>query len=379
MRSGFRTTFGMWLDDCHSWDVEFDYLSLGERSNEFSMFSTGFPILARPFFNVQTNAQASELVAYPGTVRGNRRGQCQDLLSGRRRNVQPQSMLLQFVLRIVRLGCEETCGGAATCCPPLLHCCRTDLLVGFRYYNLSDFVGVTENLRVTQPGPSQDTTIASQRQLPRPQRFLRERNRLAHADLSRPMVVGNPDEDRDGQQPSDHHHRRPNHHYAAGRIDARLYDAGILAGGTNSGVYQRDQFTVIPQLGLELGYQVSCHWRAYLGYDLLYWGAVAQAADQIDLNLDPRNFPPITPTGPALPAVPRQDRFLLGAGHPPGPGAPLLSGLRAIPSPFARGRNDTSPLPLGEGQGEGFAANEHVGVAVALPPQFSLVRQYGDK
>ena len=36
---------------------------------------------------------------------------------------------------------------------------------------------------------------------------------------------------------------------------------------TNSGTYPRDEFTMIPQLGLELGYQVSCHWRAYVGYD----------------------------------------------------------------------------------------------------------------
>ena len=80
---------------------------------------------------------------------------------------------------------------------------------------------------------------------------------------------------------------------------SQTFAAGILAGGSNSGVYQRDNLTLIPELNLELGYQWNCHWRAFIGYDILYWGAVTRAADQIDLNVDPRNFPP--PTEGALP------------------------------------------------------------------------------
>ncbi len=40
---------------------------------------------------------------------------------------------------------------ACTCGPPLLNCCRADLLIGFRYYNLSDSVGIHENLTSTAP------------------------------------------------------------------------------------------------------------------------------------------------------------------------------------------------------------------------------------
>ena len=111
MRSGFRTTFGMWLDPCHRWDVEFDYLSLGERSNEFSMFSTGFPILARPFFNVETNAQASELVAYPGVLQGTVAADARTYF---------QAAGITFSRNLCSCDsccescdcCEETCGGA---------------------------------------------------------------------------------------------------------------------------------------------------------------------------------------------------------------------------------------------------------------------------
>jgi hypothetical protein len=80
-----------------------------------------------------------------------------------------------------------------------------------------------------------------------------------------------------------------------------VYSEGVFAGSTNSGSYRRDQFVVIPQLGLELGYQVTTHTRAFLGYNLLYWGSVMQAGNQVDLNLDPRNLPGSIETGMQFP------------------------------------------------------------------------------
>jgi len=182
--------------------------------------------------------------------------------------------------------------------------------MGFRYYNLSDFVGVTEDLRITQPDTdSNGTTIVAHDNFRARNDFygselgLRTqiyRGRWSMEVLAK-VAMGN------------------NHQTIT--IDGQTiitpvggatqhYDAGILAGTTNGGVYQRDAFTVIPQLGLELGYQVNCHLRAYIGYDILYWGAVVRAADQIDLNLDPRNFPPITQQGLPFPQFPgKTDSF----------------------------------------------------------------------
>ena len=63
----------------------------------------------------------------------------------------------------------------------------------------------------------------------------------------------------------------------------------MLASGANLGVFQRDVFTMIPELSMEVGYQFTRHIRAYVGYDILYWGCVRRAADQIDLQVDPLN------------------------------------------------------------------------------------------
>jgi hypothetical protein len=75
-----------------------------------------------------------------------------------------------------------------------------------------------------------------------------------------------------------------------GAPDPVNFTEGIYAGPTNSGNFAKDAFVVIPQLGLELGYQLTNCTRAYLGYNLLYWGSVMHAGDQIDRNIDPRNF-----------------------------------------------------------------------------------------
>ena len=65
---------------------------------------------------------------------------------------------------------------------------------------------------------------------------------------------------------------------------------------------------LIPQLAFELGYQWNCNWRRTLRYSLIYWGSVVRSADQIDLNLDPRNM---STNRPGLP-LPRVSRVFRG-------------------------------------------------------------------
>ncbi len=295
-RSGYRTTVGMWLDACHTWGVEFDYLSLGQYADGFSQSSTGNPILARPFFNLETNAQASELVAYRGLVEGSISASVSDYF-------QSAGATLSWNLCTCDSCCEscDPCGD--DCGPPLLFCCRTDLLLGLRYYNLSDSVIVGEDLRVTEEGPLENTTFVIRDNFRAENHFygsevgLRTRlyrgrwsmeilTKIALGNTHRTVTI-------DGTTA-----------ITAPNEPTRTYDAGILAGYSNSGKYESDHFTMIPQLGLELGYQVNCNLRAYVGYNILYWCGVARAADQIDLNLDPRNFPPSTGGGLPFPQFP---------------------------------------------------------------------------
>ena len=175
---------------------------------------------------------------------------------------------------------------------------RTDLLIGFRYYGLTDQLGVVENAQITAAGPTQNTSFLINdnfharnefygSELGLRTQFYRSRWSL---QLLAKIALGNNHQTVtiDGQTT-----------ISAPGQPTQVYDAGILAVGSNSGVHQQDVFTMIPQLGIELGYQVNRNWRAYAGYNIVYWDRVARAAGQVDLDVDPRNFPP--PQTPALP------------------------------------------------------------------------------
>jgi hypothetical protein len=316
-RSGFRTTLGMWIDNCQNWGVEFDYLSLGQAANGYERESNGSTILARPFYSLYiepkgTNGQASELVAYPGIVQGSVGVETKDYF---------QSVGVTMSYNICSCNpcgdscgegcgssCGSGCGGGGELCPdascaPVAFGCRTDLLMGFRYYNLSDFVGITEDLTVTQTGPTKGTTYLIHDNFEAKNDFygseLGLRTRIYRCrwsvEILSKIAVGNT-------------HQTVNINgqtiITPSGGTSQTYDVGTFASGTNIGVYQRDVFTVIPQLGVELGYQMTCNWRAFIGYNLLYWGCVGRSGDQIDLNLDPRNFPPATAGGLPYPAYP---------------------------------------------------------------------------
>ena len=71
-------------------------------------------------------------------------------------------------------------------------------------------------------------------------------------------------------------------------------DHGLLVQPTNAGTYNRDQFSVIPQIGLTGGYQVTQRLRLTAGYTLLYWTRVARPGDQIDLDVNTEQIAPPT-------------------------------------------------------------------------------------
>ena len=147
--AGVKITFGGWLDCCHRWGLEADWLTLGGKSINFSQTSTGDPIVSRPFFNVETNAEDSEPVAYPGFVTGTVSVSGNDYF-------ESVGMDLRYNLCCSCCGeCgQETCdtGCGTECCNPCcLYYCRTDLLVGYRHYLLGDNLAIDEDLTST-PG-----------------------------------------------------------------------------------------------------------------------------------------------------------------------------------------------------------------------------------
>jgi hypothetical protein len=66
----------------------------------------------------------------------------------------------------------------------------------------------------------------------------------------------------------------------------KTFGTGFFATDTNSGTFHRTVFSVVPQVCLKLGYQVTDYLHVFAGYDFLYWSDVARPGAQIDQTVN---------------------------------------------------------------------------------------------
>ncbi|MCO6457968.1 MAG: BBP7 family outer membrane beta-barrel protein [Pirellulaceae bacterium] len=275
-RSGGRITLGYWLDPCHCWGLEVDYLGLEDESADFVAQSGGLPILARPFFNVQDNQQDAELVAFPNVLSG--------------RVAAAGSGQFESLEILARRMLYQDC------------CARMDLLVGYRWARLDDQLRVVENLTTlgTSTGIEPGTTIDLFDQFNTKNDFHGavlgvsgqwRRNNLT-LELLMKLGLGNTRSQVliDGGTTS----------VTPSGMTA-THSGGLLAQDTNIGVYENNEFAVLPELGVKLHYDFCCRWRASIGYNFLYWSSVMRSGEQIDFGVNVSQLPPGPLTGSPQP------------------------------------------------------------------------------
>ena len=73
----------------------------------------------------------------------------------------------------------------------------------------------------------------------------------------------------------------------------QTHNAGFLALDSNSGTYTQNEFAVVPEFGINLGYQLTDHLRFTIGYLSLYWSNVIRPGQHIDLDVNPNQLPPV--------------------------------------------------------------------------------------
>jgi len=322
-RSNVRIGTGFWLDHCQRLGVEFDWYNLGQNGTNFYASSTGNPLLARPFYDVLNERQAAELVAKTGVIRG-------DVHAGADDYLQSGGVRLRWNLFCVDLCCCD-CDSCGSCesydcdsCDTRGDGCggggfmgwlgrhvdsyRIDFVGGYRGYALNENVNIQEALTVTASGgevPQGTTFDIHDRFRTRNEyhggelgliaQFFRGRWSLDVGakvalgsnsrviDITGSTLITTPDG------------------------SSFTHSGGLLALDTNIGHYTDDKFVAIPEINFELGYQINCHLRAFVGYNFLYWGSVAHAADQIDFNVNPNYIPPAIPVGERAPAFTLQE------------------------------------------------------------------------
>ncbi len=251
--------------------VEGRLFFLGRTDSTFAVTSAEYPVLARPFFNVNTPfGPFSEVIASPGRGVGAAIIDLQNDVWGAEVNY--------------RRNLWRSC------------CARLDALVGYRYFGMKERLGITESFISTGANPIRINGI--------------------------PVVSGTIS---DIFRAENHFHGGQiglawEHRWGLWTFDARAtvafgnvtqlgeidggqtlllangqtvrYAGGLLAlPNANIGRYTHDQFAVLPEVGVNIGYQLTSHMRLFVGYNFLYLGNALRPERMIDTNIDIARIP----------------------------------------------------------------------------------------
>jgi Putative beta barrel porin-7 (BBP7) len=274
--SGGRFTAGWNFDPCGNCGIEASFFFLGSKIDTFLASSAQFPVLARPFFNVNTGMQDRELTASPGLLPADF-FKLQSAIT-----VQNFTDLWGIEVNYRRLFCSD---------------CNYSVsgLLGFRYLDLHEGLSITENVLSLQAVPGFPIFDPG--------------NQIMVADSfqTRNRFYG-------GQIGLDGEYSR-GRWFVGGRVQVGLgvthetidiggsqtvttpagqrttFNGGLLALPSNSGSFSQNKFAVVPQVGVKLGYNLTDNVRVFAGYDFLYWSNVVRPGDQVDTNLNVSQIP----------------------------------------------------------------------------------------
>jgi hypothetical protein len=286
--SGARLRAGWWIDPQQCLGIEASGFFLGERSVHFSAGPGG--TIGRPFNQTTTGldgAQDAEVVSLPGT----------------------QSGIVTVNATTKLWGADIDLRGNLWRGP----CWRVDLLTGFRYFGLEEKLTITEAItNFAPPGRLnvQDEfrthnnfyggELGTEIELRRGLWSLRMLGKVALGETHEVGTVNGNSVITTLQPPA----------------SFAFPGSGLLAQPTNFGQQSHDRFAVMPEVGIKIGYQLTEHVRAYVGYSLVYISDVIRPSGLIDTNVD---FTDLKPRVVVVNGVPMPVPVTIPPGAPPKP------------------------------------------------------------
>ncbi len=281
-RSGGRVEFGQWFEARGGLGWHVAYFGLEDSNDRGRFFSNSIPILARPFFSVEPIAVGpnAELIAFPGEVEGNIAVDHQTSFDG-----------AEFMFRWVLADRHQQ---------------SLQLVAGYQYNGLDDDLAINDFRRVIggSSGFAVGTTLVENDQFQAENQFhgaalgvlASARNCRTTLDLGMRFALGNTNSKVriNGSTTS-------SVPVVGGPNDVATTVGGLLALPSNIGFYENNEFAVVPQVDLAIGYDIRPHVRAILGYRFMYWSQVARAAEQIDPEINLSQLDPGGVNGEARP------------------------------------------------------------------------------
>jgi hypothetical protein len=260
-RSGARVTLGAWMNECQTWGVVGSFFFLGSRDSSFAASANGQTFLTRPFLNVNpavTGAGGTPVASREIIPIGTFAAETTNNLWGADLNVRKN----------IWSGCRG----------------RVDGLAGFRYMRFDEdielmetFQGVPGTANAGRRGMLTDRfevtndfyggQVGLMSELRRGRWTLDTAGKVALGTLHQSVTAT-------GAQ------------MGVNEFGQVVTGPGLLVQPTNAGTRTRDTFAVLPEVTMNLGYQLTDHLKVFVGYNFLYCSNILRAGDQIDTTLD---------------------------------------------------------------------------------------------
>lgn len=280
--NGMRFDFGVWLDQCHTWGIGGGAFGLNRETDNFSAGPQDGTFV-RPIFTVIGNPAPNrdELTNAYALVNDPNQDHTGTL------NIAVDSQLRGWDLYVRHFrNAKQGCTHHGPCSCPTRWCSRSEHRIGFRQVELDEGIGINSSVQVGVGDPTPLTFALNE--------SFRTRNQFNgidlgwfhtrsidywNFDLGLRLAVGN---------------TRQSVNIAGETVingTAPALSGGLLALNSNIGRYQRDQFSVLPELNARIGYQLTDQLRATIGYTFLYMSNVVRPGDQIERIIDQGQMP----------------------------------------------------------------------------------------
>lgn len=274
-QSGGRGTLGFWIDDCHQLGLEYTFTGLGKLSESFAATTDQFPILARPFFNVDSGVEDARLLGFPGELSG----QIQVDYST---EYQAHDLILLH---------------------PLTENQRTHIFLvgGYRSADLDDELSIRDS-SLSLSGVTSGTMIATSERFQSTNEFqgfeigLLTKTQLScrwRLDVDAKVAFGETD-----------HVTRTFAQSVTTNSAGQSASAnnGLLIQQSNLGTFAFDSESVMHDFSVTLRRHLRWGVSCSLGYSIHRWTNVARAGGQVDRFINPTQIPPGTLSGDARPS-----------------------------------------------------------------------------
>jgi len=258
-RSGARFALGYWFDNSQCLGIEANYFFLGQQAKKHTVSSdeNGSPRLRVPYFNVTTGEEDSSALATPDLYRGTGVLKLNNRMQGAELNVLmilPTSdcaMHLGFLIGLRYWNFDEN----------LKFFANSPIISPPSIYNYYDKFNVQNNFYGGQIGADFEYSYCSF--------FLNIKGKLALGGLCKETTING---------------RFQTNEFTGA---TEKFAGGFFALPTNIGRHRKTRFSVLPEVDLNIGYQVTDCLSVQLGYSILYVTDVIYAGKQIDRNINP--------------------------------------------------------------------------------------------